>query len=391
VYALEDDFTAEQIERARARKRDVRPLRYASMVIGLVGVGVLGFTPAGAAVVNAAGRVAGGGWIAKASLGAVGLYLVLYLLGLPLSARGEIVDRRWGLSTRSWGLFVADAVKGVAVSAVLIAAASTGFYALIRATDLWWIWAALAAAALAVVMSFLAPVVIAPLFNRFRPMAEGQLRTRLLSLAEQSGVGVRDILVSDGSRRTTAVNAYVSGIGRTRRVVVWDTTVDQCEPEEVAAIAAHELGHAAHRDVLKGTILGALGAAASVVVLAGLLHWHPLLTAAGVTSEKDPRSLALIAALLTLFSAIGDPLALAMSRRIEARADGYALDLVRDPETIAVMERRLAVTNIADLEPHPLVVLLLASHPPIRDRIAHARRWAAEHGVAVPGPLVDQA
>jgi STE24 endopeptidase len=383
--ALEDDFTPAEIARSRARKREVMPLRYGSMLLGLALPAVLGFTPLGAGLVRAAGRIAGGGWIATAALGAVALQVLMLLLGLPLSLRAEVVNRRWGLSHRSWGLFAADAAKGFGIGATLFAGSAVVLYALMRwLPGTWWALAAVGAAGVVVAMSFLLPVVVEPLFNRFTPLPPGELRTELTALVDASGVRVREILVSDASRRTSAVNAYVSGIGRTRRVVVWDTTVERAAPPEVAAVAAHELGHAARRDVLHGTLVGALGAAAAVCLLAAALRLPALLHAAGVSRASDPRSLALVLALATVGGALAGPLYNARSRQVEARADAYALDLTRAPETVVAMQRRLAVLNIADLAPHPLAVALFASHPPTTSRIAQARAWARAHGQPDP-------
>lgn len=386
-YAAQD-FTPEQIERARTYKRDVRPLRLTSTLLGLAVPLVLGLTPVGAGLVGAAGDLAGGGWVARAVLGSLALSVLGLVLRIPLSMWSETVSRRWGLSKRGWGLFAADTAKGFLIGAVLTAAGILGFYALLRyAGGAWWVWAALAAAALAVLGSFIMPVLIEPLFNKFQPLPAGPLRDRLMVLVEQSGVQVKEILVSDSSRRTTAANAYVSGFGKTRRLVVWDTTTDSLDTGEVAAIAAHELGHAARRDVLTGTVFGALGAAIGVAVLAAALHWSPLLDAAGVQQADDPRSQALLRAILVVIGLAGEPWGLAYSRYIEGRADGYALDLFRDPETIVRMERALAVQNIADLNPRRWEILLRYTHPPIPERIAHARRWAAETGVPIPKPL----
>jgi STE24 endopeptidase len=388
MAALEDDFTPGEISRSRARKREVTPLRYTSMLLGLVVPAVLGFTPLGAGLVRAAGSLAGGGWAATAALGAVALELLSLLVGLPLSLRAEVVNRRWGLSHRSWGLFAADTAKGFAIGAVLFAGLSVALYALMRGLPgTWWAVAAGGAAVLVIALSFLVPVVVEPLFNRFTPLPDGELRGALTALVEASGVPVRDILVSDASRRTTAVNAYVSGIGRTRRVVVWDTALQQAAPEEVAAVAAHELGHAARRDVLHGTLVGALGAAVAVCLLAAALQWSPLLHAAGVTHASDPRSLALVIALGTVGGALAGPVYNARSRQVEARADAYALDLTHAPDTVVAMQRRLAVVNIADLAPHPLTVTLFASHPPTIARIAQARTWARTHGLPDPPRL----
>jgi STE24 endopeptidase len=399
VTLLEQDFTPEQIERSRARKRAVRPLRIASGVLGAAAVCVLGFTPLGAGLVHAAGRIGGGGPSAEAALGAVAVNLVLTLATLPVSIRAEVVNRRWGLSRRSWPLFWADAAKAFAIGSILLAAGMLGLYALIRALPgTWWLAAAGAAAVLAFALSFLVPVVLEPLFSKFQPMQAGPLRERLVGLAERSGVRVRDILVSDASRRTTATNAYVSGMGRTRRVVVWDTTVEQATPEEVGAVTAHELGHAASRDVVTGTALSAVGLACGMALLAALLQWTAMVRAAGAAQAPatlppgaapyaDPRSLALVIALLGILGAIGGPLFAFYSRRIEARADQYALALTQDPDALVATWRRLGAANLADLEPG-LLTVLRGSHPPIPARIAAARAWAAEHGMAVPGGLV---
>jgi STE24 endopeptidase len=387
VQALLEDFTEYQIERSRRRKRAVLPLRLASGAISFGAICVLGFTHLGANLVHAAGSPAGGGWAATAALGSVALDLVLTLLGLPIAARLETVNRGWGLSNRSWRLFWTDAVKGFLIGAVILAAVTIGLFALIRALPgTWWIPAALAAAALVFVLSFLVPVVIEPLFNRFEPMPEGPLRDRLMHVAGLTDVAVRDILVSDASRRTNSMNAYVSGMGRTRRIVVWDTTIDQAEPDQIAAISAHELGHAARRDVVTGTAASALGMIAGILLLAAALHWRALLDAAGTPSAADPRSLALIMAVGTVLGAVGSPLFNLYSRHIEARADQFALDLTRDPGAVVATWRNLAVRGVSDLEPHPLNQAWFGTHPAIPARIAHARGWAAEHGVAVTLP-----
>lgn len=384
VYTLADDFTQDEIDRSRARKREVLPLRLASAALDLGAVCVLGFTPLGGALVLAAGRIGGGGRAATAALGAVALNLLLSVLTLAPSARLETVNRRWGLSNRGWRLFWIDAAKGFAIGALVLAAVSAGWYGLVRALPgLWWAAAALAAAALVFLMSFVLPVVVEPVFNRFTPLADGPLRDRLTAVAAQAGVTVGDFLVSDASKRTTTMNAYVSGMGRTRRVVVWDTTISQAEPEEIAAIAAHELGHAARRDVVTGTALAAAGAALATALLAGAVRWAPLLRAAGAANAADPRTLALLLALATLLGAVGTPLLNAHSRRVEARADQFALDLTRNPGAVIKTWRTLAVRGLADLEPSRLAVAWFGTHPAIPARIAHARAWAAAAGVVV--------
>jgi STE24 endopeptidase len=377
------DFTPEQYARSKARKRATAPVRYVSLAVDLAAVCVLGFTAAGSDLAHAAGKLGGGGWIATAVLGAVALRVLLWLLDLPFSLWRERINKDWGLSTRTRALYWLDSLRGFLIGAVLFAAVSLGFFAIARAAPgSWALIAGAGGVALVFVLSFLLPVVIEPIFNRFRPLEEGELRGRLMELAGEAGVRVQDVLVSDASRRTTADNAYVSGFGRTRRIVLWDTTIEHCDTAEIASVAAHELGHAKRQDVVTGTALGALGTIVSVAVLAWALGREPLRSAANVAGAQDPRAIGLVLAVATVLGMVGGPLFNAYSRRIERRADQFSLDVTRDPAAMVATWRRLGVRNIADLEPHPLGVLLFATHPPIPARLAHARDWAAAHVAA---------
>ena len=245
-------------------------------------------------------------------------------------------------------------------------------------------------ALLVVLISFVYPLLVEPVFNKFTPMAQGPLRASLIEIASRDGVPVRDVLVADASRRTTALNAYVSGFGATRRIVVYDTTVRKAGPDEIRLIAAHELGHAKRNDVLHGTLIGALGLAAGAIVLYLALNWPPLLRRAGVSEAGDPRALALVLLVLTLLGTLGGPVQQLVSRRIEARADVHALDLTREPDTFARMQRQLAVTNLSNLRPDPVGYVLFASHPSSPQRIALARDWARLHGVPEPPDLAPR-
>jgi STE24 endopeptidase len=248
----------------------------------------------------------------------------------------------------------------------------------------WWVPASVGGALLVVAGSFVYPVVVEPVFNDFRPLAAGELRTDLFALAEREGIPVEEVLVSDASRRTTTVNAYVSGFGSTRRIVLYDTLLAQGTPEEVRLIVAHELGHAAARDVRNGTLIGALGTAAGVVLLYLVLTSPRVLRRAGVRSLADARSVALVLLAVTLLTTASGPLQMLVSRRIEARADVAALELTRDPAAFVAMQRRLAVTNLSPLDPPAVLFGLFSSHPTAPQRIALARQWALLHGVPAP-------
>jgi STE24 endopeptidase len=305
----------------------------------------------------------------------VTVVLLPALLELPFAARGRVARDRFGLVTQGWGGWAVDRLRGLAVSLPLALGALFAVYALAGVTRWWWGWAALGAAGATLLLSFLAPLVLEPLFNRFTPMGPGPLRDALLALAARDGVAVREVLVADASRRTTALNAYVSGFGRTRRIVVYDTLLATERPREVELVVAHELGHVVHRDVLRGTALGAAGAGLGVCVLAAVVSWRPLLDAAGVARFADPRSAWLLAAAASAGGVLAGPFGRALSRRVERRADVHALDLTAAPEEFVAMQRRLTVANVGHPRPPRLPHLLLSTHPAPADRIALARAW----------------
>lgn len=370
------DFTAEELARGRALRRAQLPWALGGRFAGLAVTAALGFSGAGAALVQAVGDPLGGSRTAQLLGGAAVLVLLGEAVQLPFTARVRVIRRGYGLVTQGWAGWAVDVLRGLLLALVVVLPAVLALYALTAWSPRWW-WlpAAGGAALLTVVFSFLFPLVVEPLFNRFTPMADGPLRTALLGLAERDRIAVREVLVADASRRTTALNAYVSGLGATRRIVAYDTLLSTAEPREVELVVAHELGHVKHRDVLVGTALGAAGAAVAVGLLGLLLSWGPLLSAAGAADAADPRSLPLLAACASLIGVVTGPLQCAVSRRVETRADRHALDLTRDPEGFIAMQRRLAVVNVSDVDPPTALQLLFATHPSAARRIAAARRW----------------
>ncbi|HVE74890.1 MAG TPA: M48 family metalloprotease [Mycobacteriales bacterium] len=375
------DFTSDQQAREIAFHREVRPWSYASLFWGLAVAGLLALTPLGGRLVAGVGRPLGGGWVWQVLLGTAALLVIGRVVTLPLDLWREQALRRYGLSTQSWAEYAVDVGKSVAVSAALSALALLALVALARALPrTWWAWGALGAAGLVVAGSFVFPVVVEPVFNKFSALPAGQLRTDLLELARRDGVAVDEVLVADASRRTTALNAYVSGFGATRRIVVYDTLLREAPPAEVRLIVAHELGHTKNRDVLIGTATGALGAAASVCALALLLSWPAARRWGRFPAAGDPRIVPLVLFGATVLTLLSGPAANLVSRRVEARADIHSLSLTRDVATFTASHRRLAVTNLSDLDPHPLAYAFFATHPTSPQRLALAREWQRLRG-----------
>ncbi len=380
------DFTAEQLARAESFAAALRPGSVASLLLGLAVSGLLGLTRLGSRLVRAVARPLGGGWVWQVLLGTIALTVIGRLVTLPLAVRAEVIRHRYGLSTRPWGLWARDVATSTAINAALTALVLLALVTLVRrAPQSWWAWAGVGAAGLAVAGSFLYPVVIEPAFNQFSPMPAGQLRTDLLDLAEESGTPVQDVLVADASRRTTALNAYVSGFGSTRRIVVYDTLLDQLPDAEIESVVAHELGHVANDDVLTGTLEGALGAGAAMAALGWLLSGTPLLRRAGADGPGDPRVVPLLLFLAAAGTLLATPVQNTVSRQIEARADLHALELTRDPAAFIGLQRKLAVANISDPDPPAAWQWFFGSHPTSAQRIAFTHDWARLAGIPEAG------
>jgi len=308
------------------------------------------------------------GWAGSAAAYAGVVSVLSALVRLPLSFWvGHVHERRWGFSTQGAFGWLADLAKGEAVEVVLLAAFWTAGVALARALPS--VWPAVAAVALALAfafLSFVAPVVLEPIFNRFRPLADERLSGELRALADRAGVPVRDVLVADASRRTTKINAYVSGLGGTRRVVVYDTLLEAAGEGELKLVVAHELGHRRERHVTKLTLLGMAGAATFVLVLWALLG----------SRVASPRELPLVlVASYAFFGVVAAPGA-ALMRRFERAADRFSLDLTHDLPSFERTHVELARRNLGDLAPPRLVYLVLFSHPTAPERLALGRAWA---------------
>jgi STE24 endopeptidase len=361
---MDDGFSADERARARAYHR---PLYLALLVDVALAAGLLA----------ALAWTSLGDWLfspltSLSPVAAAAAYAALVtvfssVVRTPLAFwRGWWRERKWGFSTQGAGGWLGDRAKGLAVSVVLGAGAWAAAVAIARKLPGWWALPAGAALALAVLLlSFVAPVVLEPLFNRFRPLQDETLAASLRRLSTRAGVPVREVLVADASRRTTKVNAYVSGIGRTRRVVVFDTLLEAADPAEVEVVVAHELGHRRDGHVVKLTLLAMAGAALAVFVLWAVLG----------TRVADPRTLPEALLLLLALELAALAPGAWLSRRFERAADRCSLDLTNEPTAFARAHVELARRNLSDLEPPRLVYLLLFSHPTAPERLALGRAW----------------
>jgi STE24 endopeptidase len=303
--------------------------------------------------------------LAGAAAGAA-LSVVTSAAALPVAAvaRQRAIDV--GLVTQSWPGWAGDLAKGWTIGAVIAGAGGAVAVVLLRRfRRRWWLPASALVVAFAIVITYAGPVLIDPLFNKFEPVPAGRTREDVLELARRAGVDVGQVQVMDASRRTTAANAYVAGLGHTKRVVLYDTLVENFKPDELRLVVAHELAHVHYRDVPHGILWVALVAPAAMFAAAQLARRF----APRGADEAPASALPALALALALVVPVISTISLQLSRRVEARADSFALRLTDAPEPFIGFERRIAVRNVSDPDPPAWQVALLATHPPTIDRI----------------------
>jgi STE24 endopeptidase len=295
------------------------------------------------------------------------LSVAVALAPLPVRAMMRERARDVGLVTQSWAGWARDLTLSTAIGALFAAVGAAAAVALIRRMPrLWWLPASGLVVAFGVATLYAGPVVLDPLFNRFTPLPAGQTRSDVLELARRAGVDVGEVYEVDASRRTTAANAYVTGLGRTKRVVLYDTLLEHFSRDEIRLVVAHELGHVRHGDVPRGLLFVLLVAPPSLFAAAVVLRRLDRGTAAGAATVPA------LAAAVTLVAIPVTVVANQLSRRIEARADTFSLELTDAPEPFISFERGIAVRNIADPDPPGWQTFLLSSHPPVLERIGAA-------------------
>ena len=315
------------------------------------------------------------------------IYFLVLMLGYevltaPLAYYGGyVLPHRYGLSTMTLPAWLADLFKGLVLSLILEALAVEVIYVLLATQpQTWWLWTALILLFFTVIMANLAPVLILPIFYKFTPLPEGELTRRLLALAERAHTRVRGVFSMQMSRKTTAANAALMGLGNTRRIVLGDTMLDRYTPDEIEVVLAHELGHHVHHDLWKLII------SQSILTLGGLylvnlaLHWavdtqHYYLRLA------DPATMPFLLLVTAVFGLVVMPISNGLSRAVEYHADEYALQSTKMVGAFKSAMTRLANQNLADIEPSPLIEFLFHNHPAISKRLKHADAFARRYGL----------
>ncbi|MEZ0334763.1 MAG: M48 family metallopeptidase [Gemmatimonadales bacterium] len=369
----------------------------ADVVLSLLLPGIILFTGLSARMRNLAARWGRGRWFRTTAIHGM-LYVVLVAVAtLPFAYyAGFVREHQFGLSNETAGKWLADWGKGVIVGVVVVVLVLWIPYLLLRKSPRrWWLWTGLATVPLAALALVVTPIWIAPLFDRFGPMQDKALEARILALAERAGIGATQIYEVNKSEDTKQVNAYVTGIGRTKRIVLWDTLIARLTPDQVAFVMAHEMGHY----VLNHTLLVILGSAVAVTLSLYAVHRLAGRLIAryrrrfGFDRLDDVASLPLLMLIGGLVSFIVTPGILAFSRWQEREADRFALELTRDNRAAAETFVRLQEENLSVPRPGLLYTLWLGSHPSLASRIEFANRYRpwATGGKMRYGHLFDRA
>jgi STE24 endopeptidase len=304
-------------------------------------------------------------WALSAAAAGAGIAVAIAVVDLPFSVVGRERAKDVGLVTQNAVGFAGDLVKGTAIQAVMYGAAAVLLVGIARRFPRhWWAPAAVLVVLIGALFTYAGPIVLDPLFNTFTP-ASGPVRADVQQLARKAGLDVGKVYVVDASRRTTAANAYVNGLGHTKRVVIYDTLIKDFTPEERRLVIAHELGHVHYRDVPRGLLWVALVAPFAMILVQQLVRrWAP---ERGTAAVVPPLALAIVLVSFGLQVA-GNQL----SRRVEARADSFALTLTGDAPGMIHFEQKIVRQNVSDPEPPRWVEWLFGTHPPAIERIGAA-------------------
>ncbi len=294
------------------------------------------------------------------------------LFKIPFSCYSTFrIEGAFGFNTMTWKLFWRDTfMQLLLVSAIGVPLLYAFFFFIAKAGADWWLWAFALIVSFQVIAMGIYPVFIAPLFNRFHPLPEGELKTALLSMAQRLQFPAADIHVMNGSLRSLHANAYFMGIGKWRRIVLFDTLLRQMENQELLSVVAHEIGHYKHAHIYKQICLQTLMLGALLYLASLVLHFQPLVGAFGFASQVGPAPRVFL--FLTCLSSVSIwmmPIQNFISRRFEYAADAYAVKACRGTESMSRALTKLAAKNLSNLTPHPWYSTFYYSHPILENRL----------------------
>jgi STE24 endopeptidase len=367
-------------KRARAYNRTKRYLFVAELLLGFLFLGAIFFSGISAFVARWTESFVTNPWLLVLVYIAI-IGFVFSLISLPLDWYGGfVVEHKYEQSTQTLAQWAKDQLKGLLVNAVIGIALVEVVYWLLRRYPLtWWIIGGALFILFAVAMTILAPVVLLPIFFKVIPLRNEELKKRIFALCERVHTRVKGVYEMDMSRKTRAANAALVGIGKTRRIILGDTLLERYSPDEIEIVLAHELGHHKHWDIWRGLFFQ------SIIFFIAFFFAFLVLRAFsftfGLRSPADIAGFPLLVFTVAIVSFFSLPLINGFSRRLEWRADDFALKITRNRGAFISMMGKLGRQNLAEFWPNRFIEIFLYSHPPIGKRIEHAREvFPDDHG-----------
>jgi STE24 endopeptidase len=304
------------------------------------------------------------------------LALLSGILDIPFSLYSTfVIEKRYGFSTITARLWITDLIKGLLISAMLSGILLGAMLALVYyAEHTWWLWAWLVFSAFQMLIVWLYPVLIAPLFNKFEPIENEALKEAIIALMAKVGLKTGGVFQVDAGKRSKHTNAYFTGLGKTKRIILYDTLLKSHASEEILSVLAHEAGHWKKRHIMKQLVFTETVSLAILYLVYRLIDWSLLYQTFGFAEKLPYVGLLLIAALFGPAAFCLTPIGAMLTRRFEREADDFCFNLVGTTMPMINALKRLAKDNLANLHPHPFYAWFYYSHPPLTERIARLLR-----------------
>lgn len=296
-------------------------------------------------------------------------YLLIQLILLPLAYyRGYIIEHRFGLSNQTLAMWFSDYLKENGISILISSLGMTGIYALmVYIPKYWWIISSAVLAIFIVVITYLYPILIDPLFYKFEKLKDTNFQEQIINIAGKAGIEVKEVLVADASRKTNKANAYFTGIGGSKRIVVFDNLINNFSRKETLNVIAHEIGHWYNWHIFKSIIIGIISGTAGLFLINAVFTYFNMV--------GDFKSILVIILLISIISFLSLPLQNAVSRTFERQADNFTMQATENPDAQIQLMLKLAESNLSNVSPHWYIKYFLYSHPPIMERIEAAKNF----------------
>jgi len=281
-----------------------------------------------------------------------------------------VIEEKYGFNTRTLKTWFSDMLKSLIIAVVLGTVLLSLLLIMVKyAGSFWWVFAWLMFFAFQILMALIYPTVIAPIFNAFTPLEDDALSEKIQKLAESEGFALKGVFQMDATKRSRHTNAYLSGLGKTKRIVVFDTLMDAHEHDEILAVLAHEMGHLKRHHIKKQLVIMGLSSIVLFYLASEMITWQTMYRAFGFSAAPVYAGLFLAAVLWEPIGFFLSPITMAISRRFEREADRHAFERMKMADPLVMALKKMARDNLSNLRPHPIYVWFNYSHPPLLERI----------------------